>query len=260
MNDVGDANPPVPALDGCRVVITREQRGELGAMLADRGADVIHVPLIEVIDAEAADVARLRDAVALGPDWIVVTSAAGAERVAGLLDGRCGIRVAVVGTATARRLTELCGCDADLVPSRQLGAVLAEEFNALNSCSNRVVVAQADAAGNDLVDGLRSGGHEVTVITAYRTVLRQPSDAEISEVEGADAVLFASGSAAKSWSASLGLRATHLLPPITVAIGPTTAAAAEESGLKISAVSTDHSLAGLLDTLTTLWQRAARTG
>ena len=38
-------------------------------------------------------------------------------------------------------------------------------------------------------------------------------------------------------------------PPIVVAIGPTTADAAERLGLKISSVAADHSLAGLVTEL-----------
>ena len=55
-------------------------------------------------------------------------------------------------------------------------------------------------------------------------------------------MLFASGSAARAWAEIFGRRA----PPITVAIGEQTAAAAERAGLKITVVSADHSIYGML--------------
>jgi uroporphyrinogen-III synthase len=58
----------------------------------------------------------------------------------------------------------------------------------------------------------------------------------------ADAVLFASGSAARGWAEIFGSRA----PSISVAIGTRTAAAAEQVGLKITIVSADHSMYGML--------------
>jgi len=61
----------------------------------------------------------------------------------------------------------------------------------------------------------------------------------------ADAVLFASGSAARAWAAVFGDAA----PPVSVAIGPNTAAAAAAAGLKISLVAADHSLSGMVAAL-----------
>ena len=80
----GDTDTPGP-LAGRRVLVTRDRPGELGRLLAERGAAVIHVPLIETTDPDDGGAAR--DA-ALGNladhDWLIVTSAVGAERVGDL--------------------------------------------------------------------------------------------------------------------------------------------------------------------------------
>jgi len=55
-------------------------------------------------------------------------------------------------------------------------------------------------------------------------------------------VLFASGSAARAWAEIFGSRP----PALSVAIGAQTAAAAEQAGLKITIVSADHSMYGML--------------
>ena len=58
----------------------------------------------------------------------------------------------------------------------------------------------------------------------------------------ADAVAFASGSAVQGWVDAIGFRT----PRCVVAIGPSTAAFADELGLRITHVAADHSVPGLV--------------
>ena len=228
------------------MLVTRERTGELGEMLAARGATVIHVPLVAVTEPSDGGTA-LRGALSdLSEfDWLVVTSAAGSERVAGAVAEAPGIRLAAVGTATARELESRCGRPVDLVPSVQRADALVAAFVERAPSPQRVLITQADIAAPTLADGLRAVGHEVTVVTAYRTVVPDLDRSAELEVARADAVLFASGSAVESWCRRFGTVA----PPVVVAIGPSTAAAADKFGLKLSAVSTDHSLDGLVTEL-----------
>ena len=152
------------------------------------------------------------------------------------------MRLATVGTATARALERGSGRRVDLVPPVQRAAALASAFSAQASSPQRVLVAQADIASPELVDALRESGHDVTVVEAYRTATVEPDPAA---VDTADAVVFASGSAVEGWYRAFGTDA----PPLVVAIGPTTAAAADRFGLKVSAVAADHSLDGLVSEL-----------
>lgn len=245
----GDANGASGVsrpLEGCRVLVTRERPGELADLLADRGATVIHVPLVAVAEP-SDDGAALREALSdlNGFDWLVVTSAAGSERVGEAVVEVPGLRLAAVGTATARALESRARRSVDLVPTVQRADALVEAFVEREWSPQRVLIAQADTAAPTLADGLRAAGHDVTVVTAYRTVAREPDHAGEVAVAGADAVLFASGSAVESWCRRFGTE----VPPVAVAIGPTTAAAADGFGLKLSAVATDHSLDGLVTEL-----------
>lgn len=242
-------------LAGCTVAVTRERRGRLGQMLETAGATVVHVPLIEVVDPPSEDVARLREAVEAGVDWVVVTSPAGAERAGPLVIDRAEVRLAAVGTATAQRLRDIAGREIDLVPDRQLGVELARAFNATQPAGQRVLVAQADRADTGLAQALTTGNHRVQTVTAYQTRLRHPSADEIDVLHSADMVLFASGSAATGWADSLGASASETLPDIVVVIGPSTAAAAWKSGLKVTDIAADHSLAGLVDAVTLAWSK-----
>ena len=48
-------------LAGCRVLVTRERLGELGRLLGERGADVVHVPLIAVTEPADRGLALQRE-------------------------------------------------------------------------------------------------------------------------------------------------------------------------------------------------------
>jgi uroporphyrinogen-III synthase len=108
-----------------------------------------------------------------------------------------------------------------------------------------VLVVQAAGAEPTLVEGLRAIGAAVQVIAPYRSVAVRPDARTQLRALSADAVLFASGSAARAWVATFGITT----PPLAVAIGPQTAAAAERIGLKIDLEAADHSLAGMVDVL-----------
>ena len=228
-------------LAGRRIVTTRDEPGRLDRLLAAEGADVVHVPLIEI--TEPADGgAALRDALGRlgGATWLIVTSRHGARRCAAAAGAHPGLRLAAVGTATARELAEGAGRAVDLVPQRQTAADLVASMPA-PSGGERVVVAQADRADVTLVDGLAELGYVVDAVTAYSTRLREPTAAERRDALGADAVAFASGSAATAWHGAIGTDT----PGVVAAIGPTTAAAARALGLQVSHVATDHSIEGL---------------
>lgn len=231
------------ALTGRRVLVTRERPGELGALLAARGAVVVHMPLIQVIEPDdggralGVELDRLDEY-----DWLIVTSASGAERVAHAAAASPTVRLAAVGTATARVLADRAGRPVDLVPDTQISAALADAFNRVATSPQRVLLALADRASPVLEDALVAAGHVVTSVVAYRTVAQQPDRTAIAH---ADAVLFASGSAVESWIAAVGPSA----PAVAVAIGPSTAATAERLGLKLSGIATDHSLDGLVTEL-----------
>ncbi len=239
--DSGEGSAVIGELAGCRVLVTRERPGELGRILAERGADVVHVPLIVVTDPPDHGAALQRELDQLDRySWLVVTSPAGAERVGAVAALHPQIRLAAVGTATEQRLAALAGRPVDLVPHRQLAAALAEEL--IKRCSEpaMILVAQADIAGDALGSQLSMAGHDVTSVTAYATVLVEP---DVAAIDGADVLVLASGSAAAGWVNAFGVQQ----PPIVVAIGPSTAERAQENGLKVDGVAADHSLEGLVD-------------
>ena len=245
VDGVGDVTDVVGGpLTGRRVLVTRERPGELARLLRARGAEVVHVPLITVDEPEDGG-AGLRAALddLDDVDWLAVTSAPGAERVSEAASRHPALRLAAVGTTTARVLAESAGRPVDLVPDVQRADRLAAAFVERCPARQRVLIAQADRAEPTLADALAAAGHDVRTVVAYRTLLRRPDP---SEVAGVDALLLASGSAAEAWVEAVGVEG----PTEIVAIGPTTAARAHELGLKISSVAADHTLVGIVDALT----------
>lgn len=225
---------------------TRDEPGRLDSLLAAEGADVIHVPLIE-ITGPADEGRELDDALGTldGAAWLVVTSRHGARRVAAAAARHPAVRLAAVGTATARVLERSVGRRVDLVPDRQTAADLVAMMpsHADHAEHELVVVAQADRADATLAEGLTARGWTVRAVTAYATRLRMPTPAERAAALRSDALAFASGSAATAWAEAIG----STTPPVVVAIGPTTAAVASDAGLQITHVAADHTVEGLAE-------------
>ncbi len=180
-------------LAGRRVVITRaaDQAGSTADLVSSFDALPVVVPLIEVVD-EPDGMARLAALDLVDLDWVVATSPNGAQRVSPLLVPSVGTpRVAAVGAATAAALPRC-----DLVASIQSAAGLLEVFPA---GSGTVAVIQAVDAAATLVEGLIDKGWDVVAISPYRTVAALPTPDQRRAALAADALLLASGSAARAW-------------------------------------------------------------
>ena len=224
------------SLAGRTIVITRssEQSIESADLVSSFGAIPVIVPLIEIVD-EPTGIEALQSLDLSGVDWIVVTSPNGATRVSSLVTADAATpKLAAVGATTAAALPRC-----DLVATTQSAVGLLEIFP---PGPGRVAVVQAPDAAPTMVAGLRDAGWDVVAISPYRTVSASPTGEQRLAALGADAVLLASGSAARAWVEVFGQHA----PPVVVAIGEQTATTAERAGLKISAISADHSVYGML--------------
>jgi uroporphyrinogen-III synthase len=110
-----------------------------------------------------------------------------------------------------------------------------------------VLLPRAAEGRETLREGLTAAGWDVDAVEAYRTVRATLADEDRATISLADAVCFASGSAVNSLVESLG--GIGSLPEVVVCIGPTTSAAAEAAGLRVTAVAVDHTLDGLVAAL-----------
>lgn len=228
-----------------RVLVTRaaEQARDLVEELHRVGLDAVAVPTISIdpeVDHAALDACLRRLA---GTDWIVITSANGAQAVLHSL-ARTGAepgitRWCAVGTST-RATLERHGVRVDLVPARSSGSGIGAQLPV--GPGDRVLLVRGDLAGPELPQILRSRGAQVEEVIAYRTI--EAPESSLAPLRAAmtqgpfDAVLFTSGSTVRG----LVKLAQHLprdarLPAVTavpaVCIGPETAREARRAGFLV---------------------------
>lgn len=237
---------------GTRVVVTRprQQVSRLADRLRDEGAATIAVPTIEIVDPDDGGVA-LRAAVAelRSYDWVVLTSANGAERFcAELRDARdlATCRIAAIGPGTADVLLDH-NLVADVVPERFVAESLLEALPLPSADDHgRVLLARAAVARDVLPDGLRAMGWRVDVVDAYRTVPVAPTDEQRARVREADVVTFTSASTVENWVAAFG---PDEVPAMVACIGPITADAARRAGVRVDLIADVHTIDGLVDAI-----------
>lgn len=196
----------------------RAQAEPLAERLRGLGHEVVLCPLIEIEPLGAGPVE------VEGYDWVVVTSANGADELGRRYAGAMP-KLAAVGPGTAEALRGH-GLEPELVPVVSTQEGLLEE---LPRPAGRVLVAAAEGARTLLADELGAD-----FVAVYRTRLLRPS-----EPPHGDLVVLASGSAARAFAA------LHLDIP-AVSIGPQTTIAAEAAGLEVVAEAATHDLDGLV--------------
>ncbi|MGA4668857.1 uroporphyrinogen-III synthase [Propionibacteriaceae bacterium Y1923] len=250
-------------LFGWRVLVprTKDQAGTLTSRLASHGAVPEVVPTMSI---EPPRTPQQLDKAITGLvegryRWVAFTSANAVRAVRDKfleygLDARAfgGIQIAVVGAATA----EVCrawGLEPDLIPlSEQSAAGLASEFPAYDDMldpMNRVLLPKADIATETLAAGLVDLGWEVEDVVAYRTVRAAPPPAETREAIKTgkfDAVVFTSSSTVRNL---VGIAGKPHKVSIIAAIGPQTAEACREHGLRVDVQADNPSVVELADKL-----------
>ncbi len=253
-------------LEGRRVVVTRA-RAEAEALcerLAALGATAICAPAIRI--EPVGDLRPLDDAIAeiASFDWVVFTSM---DAVAIFCQrwtnaGRTpadlrGVKVAAVGPATARALAAW-GAQPDFVPDEFVGDALAEGLAILPG--HRVLLPRAEVARHETVEILERRGAAVVVLPVYRTVAAEMDLTVIEDIRrGVDAVLFTSGSTVKHFMHIMRLHAPGFVFPAharIVCIGPVTASAARETGLRVDAVAEVYTTEGLVDGLVGVFSKS----
>jgi len=251
-------------LFGKRIVVTRarSQSGKLKALLEKAGADVMELPLIQVVPEVDKQIASEVFAGLGSYEWIVFTSLNGVREffdlfLRGFKDLRSlgPARIACVGKATAEELERL-HLQVDLVPDKATAEDLAKALidtdsldsaNVLVVTGNRnrdVLVEMLEAVGHAIVDGLQ------VYATDFTNLEGDPS-AERFCREGADAIVFASSSAVDSYlEQEDDLRLEEgARKPIHCSIGPATSRTLRDNELSVDLEAPKASLSAVVDVL-----------
>lgn len=244
-------------LFGKKILVTRSrhQASVLSKMLAERGAQPIELPTIEI--ESLSDFSELDDAIDSmeSYDWVIFTSANGVrefwQRLVTLgKDARWfgSTKIGVIGPATAQALEEI-GLYPDFMPDEYTSQGIISGLVERDIRGTRILLPRANIAPKDLLDGLSSLGAEPTEVTAYLTSIPKniPEKARQELMEGKiDVITFASSSTVTNLVNMLGNDLKSVQNTIVACIGPVTAATAREAGMKVDIVAKEQTIPGLV--------------
>ncbi len=246
-------------LFGKKVLVTRSrtQASNLRSQLEELGADIIELPSIEIAPLE--DCGELDDSIErLGePGWVIFASVNGVESVFQRLhkkgkDARAlsGVTVGAIGPATRRALEER-GIVPDFVPARSVSESVVEELASRDWVGVPVLLPGSNIGRDVLAQGLSELGARVERVAAYQTVTPRGAaeSARTALSSGVDVVTFTSSSTVNNLLDILGGEKQYLEDALVACIGPVTAAAARELGLRVDLEAEQPTVEGLVEIL-----------
>ena len=252
-----------------RILITRapHQASPLADALRAAGLEPVLIPTIEI--APPATFAPLDAALAQLDTfhWLLFTSANAVEVFAQRIPNHSvilseakdllllnGIKIAAIGPATARAL-EAIGLTPDLIPPQAVAESLTSALLPYAKPGIRFLLIRAEQAREHLPDALRAAGAEVTIASAYRTVVPANSAGKIRKLFQSpetypDAIAFTSSSTVTNLLTLLEAAGLFLPPEIQrVSIGPITSQTLREFSLPPHAEAAEPTVAALADIL-----------
>jgi uroporphyrinogen III methyltransferase/synthase len=257
-----DARP----LFGKRIVVTRprEQAADLVEALDQLGATVIEAPTVRIVPPE--DFGPLDEACAgVGRyDWVMFTSPNGVDYFfqrmqLGPTDTRSlsGVKLCAVGPGTAEHLAQHC-LKADVVPLEYSADSVVDAMRAAgNLTGKKFLLPRADTAREFVADELRKAGAVVADVIAYRTVpidIGRNSEPDVYRMlldRQIDVVTFTSASTVRNFVRLYGVDpVADLLQPVAIAsIGPVTAEAALQCGIRTAIMPAEYTIPGLVQAI-----------
>ncbi|MGQ0508064.1 MAG: uroporphyrinogen-III synthase [Myxococcaceae bacterium] len=235
----------------------RERAQELCFLLEDEDAEVISLPLLEILPPENAQPLRAAAEQIQRFRWIFLSSPSAvtalheALREAGTLSRVSLIKFAAVGPGTARAARNVGwqpAAEADIATGAGLYERVKEELEP----TDEVLLPAAQEGRRELEDALRGQGLQVTRVAAYRSEGRTLSAEQKESLRCAPphAVLFGSPRTAEVFLEELGDDARSLLAQAKViAIGPTTSAALREQAIEVAGVAENPTSSSWIDAL-----------
>jgi uroporphyrinogen III methyltransferase/synthase len=253
----------VHPLFGKRILLTRARgdADDLAAKLWEVGAEPIVAPTIAIAPPDDPSPAELAVREVRIFAWIVFTSRHGVEAFFDRLsaagsDARAlgDVSVAAIGPKTAEALMRH-GIRPDFVPPRYVSEEVADGLLERTEPDSRILLYRAQEARDVVPETLRAEGRHVDVIAAYKTVtVHDPTIADAAA--DADVWTFTSASTVRGFVENVP-DAARLTAGRTVAcIGPITAEAAREAGLRVDVVAEEYTYEGLFAALETAFAPA----
>jgi len=244
-------------LFGMKIAVTRapHQSAKLGEMLAEKGAEVLYVPTINIVPIEPND--RLKEAIERIHDYfcVIFTSVNGASIFFDRLfaegkDARSlhGARILPIGAATADFIRSR-GIIPDFVPESFTSEGIIEVLKKMDVRGRRYLLPRAEQARDIIGQYITDQGGVCDMTPVYRTTL--PDNTALPK-EKPDVVTFTSASTAENFITLFG---SEILEAATVAsIGPITTEALNGHGVRVDIAASRHDIEGLVDAIAQAFQ------
>ena len=243
-------------LYGTRVLVTATEQmsRHLCEMLEEEGAEAVAFSLIETEPLHTEAIEKMAEEVE-SYSWIVLTSNNGVriffdalrkqgKDVRSLAD----LKFAVIGAATKEEL-EKHGIFADFVPSRYSSRELAAEWIPTLRSDEKVLLARAEEASEELSDALKEAGIDYEDVALYHTAVDQRKSEELNRIlPQVDYVTLCSASAVRAYVSMLD-EAGRQSDPRIICIGPVTERAARAAGLAVHQSAVVYTAEGIKDVL-----------
>ena len=243
-------------LFGKRVLVTRPAQhvDDFSARLWELGAEPIIAPTIAI--APPDDTAPAFDAIARVREyaWLIFTSRNGVDAFFAHLGARgrdaralADVKLAAIGPKTAEALAAH-GLRADFIPQSYVNESVAAGMLERTSPGERVLLFRAQEARDVVPHALRDAGRIVDDVAAYKTrIIEDPSLLE--KAQRADVLTFTSASTVAGFVANVEAAAAIAGDKIVACIGPITAAAAREAGIRVDVIADAFTVDGLVAAL-----------
>jgi uroporphyrinogen-III synthase len=268
-----------PSLKGKIVAITRPagQAEEAGKLIAEKGGVPYYIPAIEIKGLSNFTPIKkfITELTKLQVDYVIFMSTNGVKylfsaaeelkQTRQLKEGLAATFVIAVGPRTAEALEKEFGIHVSLVPTKYSSEGLLECFGESEVEGKKIRIPRTSNATPTLTDKLKEMGADVEEIYVYESGL--PVDEKIKDKFYEDltsgkigAIVFGSGLSVRNIFKMLlekapmeKLRDTVNKQVTTVAIGPTTAEALREIGIKVDVVPADYLFEKALSALAMYW-------
>ena len=243
-------------LYGTRVLVTATEQmsRHLCEVLEEEGAEAVAFSLIETEPLHTEAIEKMAGEIE-SYSWIVLTSNNGVriffdalrkqgKDVRSLAD----LKFAVIGAATKEEL-EKHGIFADFVPSRYSSRELAAEWIPTLRADEKVLLARAEEASEELSDALKEAGIDYEDVALYHTAVDQRKSEELNRIlPQVDYVTLCSASAVRAYVSMLNEVGRQSDPRI-ICIGPVTERAAKAAGLTVHQSAVVYTAEGIKDVL-----------
>lgn len=253
----------IESLAGKRIINTRakDQASTLSEKLTALGAEVLSLPTIEIIPAAPGGELDTEITDLENYGWLIFTSTNSVDfffkRLIALHRSTSpvkNIRIASIGPGTTAALSAL-GVTASITATDSVGEGLAASLKSAGDWKGiKVLLPRAEKARDILPDTLNALGADLTVVTAYRTVVPGTVDRSIIETivhRRYDCCTFTSASTFENLVKIIGQNSfSRMLSSFKAAsIGPSTSRAIRKAGIEPMVEAKVHTIPGLVEAI-----------